>query len=869
MDFQEFFQNNDWKIAHTFTIPEKPGEYENHKTLNLSEATLNLLNDFTSGIYKHQQLAISSFLAGQNVCISTSTASGKTLVFQICAIETLIKEPSSKILAIYPLRALGSEQETRWRQAIKKTGLSNRVGRIDGGVPILQRVKILKSSSILVITPDIIHAWLLYNLRDQDVYQFIKNISLIVIDEAHVYSGVFGSNSAFLFRRLHHFITKLGGKTRLIAASATIEAPEQHLKNLTGMESLVIDSKNESSPKKALDIYLVDKPESSDYLRTLSSLMRFLVNQTEHKFVVFVDSRKQTEYLASISSVKYELEDGREILEELGSLQNLHIYPYRSGYEESDRKKIQQKLTTGQLRGVISTSALEMGIDIPYLTLGILWGIPHSAASFYQRLGRVGRHHKGVAIIINNGSINTEIIFRQPDKLFSMPLPESTLYLENHRIQYLHALCLARVRGEDDTVNAILESEEEAFSSQVEFPKNFISLCNSERIGDISAEFQSMKTQARDDPNHVFPLRDIEVQYQVEYKQGPHIRRLGSLSYSQMMREAYPGAVYYYQTQTFRVFRINFFKKRIEVRQDRKYKTKPTWLPTLIFPNLSEGNILQGFKYEDLVVLECHVQIREAIAGFTETRGKTEINVTYPLSKSLGLYFEASRFTRNYFTTGIIINHPKLDEGVKCSLLAKIVFEAFLMTIPFDKQDVHFGDDKHRTERTRFNKGSRFLSIYDQTYGSLRLTSRLMEFNTLKKVLGYAVEIAENDERFELSGEEKNALSIIYTSLQQNEPEDITLHEAVVKEIADNIEKIVQPGSVGLNIQDDKNEEFWVEEIFYHPDAGLMYKGKALYQQSKKASATMVLVPVGYIKEVPGESEVGYYNYETGEIEPG
>jgi DEAD/DEAH box helicase domain-containing protein len=411
------------------------------------------------------------------------------------------------------------------------------------------------------MTPDVIHAWLLSRVSTVSIANFLKRIALIVIDEAHTYSGVFGSNSAFLYRRLHHLISLADGRVQIIAASATIKNPKDHLEKLTGASFSVIGDDMETSPKKKATIILVNTPETRDMLTSISNLMRHTVNHTSYRFITFVDSRKQTEYIASISSRKSEKDSDLEFRTlDSDFIKDLRICPYRSGYEEDDRNRIQRKLSNGELRGVISTSALEMGIDIPHLNLGILIGIPNSATSFYQRIGRIGRHQDGLIIVVNNGSIQTESIFREPERLMEMPLSESALYLENSRIQYIHALCLARQGGEDEGLRAVLEMESDEFVSNAPFPSKFTELCNSERIGELSTEFQNMKAQAGEAPNHVYPLRDIDVQYKVECRQGPNLRHLGSLSYSQVMREAYPGAVYYYQTRAFRIYRLNTFK---------------------------------------------------------------------------------------------------------------------------------------------------------------------------------------------------------------------------------------------------------------------------------------------------------------------
>lgn len=159
-----------------------------------------------------------------------------------------------------------------------------------------------------------------------------------------------------------------------------------------------------------------------------------------------------------------------------------------------------------------------MGIDLPYLTLGVIQGIPRSATSYFQRIGRVGRRQDG--IVINNGSVMSETVFREPERIRSLPLMQSALYLHNPRIQYIHAMCLARHGGEDEVVCDAAGLEADPFGSPVDMPADFETLCRSERIGELTSEFQTMKSQAGDDPYHTFPLRDLDMQFKVEMRQG-------------------------------------------------------------------------------------------------------------------------------------------------------------------------------------------------------------------------------------------------------------------------------------------------------------------------------------------------------------
>jgi DEAD/DEAH box helicase domain-containing protein len=496
--------------------------------------------------------------------------------------------------------------------------------------------------------------------------------------------------------------------------------------------------------------------------------------------------------------------------------------------------------------------------------LGILLGVPRSATSFYQRIGRIGRQSKGEIIVINTGDIHSESVFRNPDRLWNMPLAEGALYLQNSRIQYIHALCLARPGGEHDQIcSSVNVDDSQSFTSSVDWPDGFIDLCMNERKGIIPSELQNMKAQAGDDPNHTYPLRDIDTQFQVKHKEHGYENSCGSLSYSQLMREAYPGAVYYYITKPYRVYRVNFYSKSVEVKDERRYTTKPQTIPTLVFPNLTSGNVYLGKKFDDLTAIDCNLQIRETIVGIKERRGPNELSVNYPN----GLYYDRSRFIRNYFTTGVILTHPILNtSGVRSDIIANILFEAFLMVIPFERRDINFASDKHRMKVSTINEGDRFVCIYDQTYGSLRLSGRILEEQIIMQVLDKSIELGLNDDSLNINTETKFALEQLLISLNSS-PIELNLESEIRPQAnTDNAEKIIMPGSKGLNIE-KHNEEFLVEGIFFSPHFnGLAYRGDYVLEIGHKYKDSTTIIPIKALIEIPGESKIGLYSYETGEI---
>ena len=210
MELTDYLGDNGCAFVRHSHTPALLPEYTGYADLNLSSATRAMLSHFRDGIYRHQYDAIKALLCGRNVCMTTSTSSGRAWSSILSGAELLQRRPNARILAIYPLKALTDEQELKWRQAMYQADVWMRIGRTDARYPLNHRAAILRESVVVTMTPDVVHAWSLANLADRHVKKFVANLQLIVIDEAHTYTGVFGSNSAYLFRRLQHAANGLG-----------------------------------------------------------------------------------------------------------------------------------------------------------------------------------------------------------------------------------------------------------------------------------------------------------------------------------------------------------------------------------------------------------------------------------------------------------------------------------------------------------------------------------------------------------------------------------------------------------------------------------------------------------------------------------
>jgi DEAD/DEAH box helicase domain-containing protein len=405
--------------------------------------------------------------------------------------------------------------------------------------------------------------------------------------------------------------------------------------------------------------------------------------------------------------------------------------------------------------------------------------------------------------------------------------------------------------------------EKNNFESRVKFPEGFLELCNSERLGEVPSDLQSMKAESGDDPHHTFPLRDVESQFKVEFKSGPEQRQLGYLSYGQLLREAYPGAVYYYTAKPYRIYRVNVHSKVASARREKTYSTKPQMLPTMVFPNLTQDNIFTSSFCGELLAVECNLQVRESICGYKERRGSVEQVVPYPVSAD-GIYFTQPRFTRNYFTSGVVISHPALNaEKVDCELLAQLIYEAFLMIVPFERRDINMAVDKHRVTRGPVSEGDKFLALYDQTYGSLRLSGRILEGEVLEKTFELGTELLTAQEFTESSDSTRVALEAMASCFSEGAAEySFAADQSSVDSTA--YEEVILPGSKGVNITRN-NEEFEVQTVFFSPMLqGLGYRGRHI---STTGESVVETLSIKALAPIPGETKMGFYNLATGEVE--
>jgi len=370
-------------------------------------------------LYAHQRAAWDAAERGENVMVTTGTASGKTLAFNLPVLDALTRQPKTRALYLYPTKALAQDQfRTLSGYRVPKL----RPAIYDGDTPTEQRWQIRKWSNVILTNPDMVHVGLLPNHdRWGDV---LANLRYIVVDEAHVYRGVFGSHVANVLRRLRRLARVYGSDPQFLLASATISNPGELGSSLLGAPVTVVG--DDAAPRAERTILLWNPPLLDQELglrgSALAEAAKLQASFVERglRTLTFAKSRKAAELIHRFTA------------ERLGD--DTHLSPYRAGYTAQQRREIERRLSEGDLLGVSATNALELGIDVGLLDAVISVGFPGTVASLRQQWGRAGRRGSGLAVLIASEDGLDQFFMREPDKLLGRRVEAAILDHTNPRV---------------------------------------------------------------------------------------------------------------------------------------------------------------------------------------------------------------------------------------------------------------------------------------------------------------------------------------------------------------------------------------------------------------------------------------------------
>lgn len=826
------------RVAEKLDLPSISSFYAPVPNELNSQLAERLRAQYTSGLYSHQAAAIQAFIDGEDVCLATATASGKSLVFEACAAHLLLQNRQARrtVLALYPARALVHDQMEKWASFCSTLGLN--VVRIDGGVSLLARPTLLASADIVAMTPDVAHAWLLGHMSDDANSSFLSRLALVILDEAHVYDGVFGTNMAYFMRRLQ---AACGQPPRVILATATIGEPSNFAAKLAGKSFVTIDEKMNGAGTCGKTVLLAN-PSSGCNKKQIPDVLTAISAIDGVRFLAFTDSRIGAEVTASetdSATVKGEL--GEYLEGEVLTtpyIPSSGILPYRAGYEDVDREAIQRGLLSGSISGVVATSAMELGLDIGQINVGLALNTPYSAKALTQRMGRIGRASYGVFVLLDP----EDIVARHGGlSRFLQRKPEPNwLYLDNRFLQYTNALCAAdeiRSTGRVSTVPTVMQN----------LPSEFVAMLRNELQPQepVPSELLPLKQRAMDSPHNEFPIRNgPATSFQIKAKSHSELRSIGTTTMTQMLREAYPGAIYWYLGIPYKVRQLRLREHEIVAYHTRRASTRPN-LQAMAFPQFPSG--IHRLWHSDLgFAVECDLQMRERVLGFYERvgRGKPTYSKYEP-----GSSFYEKPLQQVISTTGFCwYSHIGANEVET----AKVVRDVFCAMFGIQAQDI--GHSRFFTRRAPSGFGKCYgICVFDSVEGSLRLTERLgLHF---ADIVREALIVGQNSPLQPVLSE----LVVFAQSLKQVPLVSDNTGEAVgyddwIEGIAPGERVTYAPGNAG------EAREVLIVELRLAKD-GPRYVFEDLSHNGAKYS-----VPLRAIQADEGTS-VGFWNIATGEFE--
>jgi len=397
-------------------------------------------------LYAHQRDAWDVAARGDHLILATGTASGKSLAFNLPVLDALAREPKDRALYLYPTKALAQDQ-ARALAELKAPNL--RAAIYDGDTPAERRWQIRRWANVILTNPDMLHVGLLpHHDRWADV---LHNLRYIVVDEAHVYRGVFGSHVGNVLRRLLRLAGVYGASPQLLFASATIANPGELAAALGAVGATVVD--RDAAPRAERTVALWN-PELLDAelglraspLGEASRLMAALVSRGL-RTICFAKSRKAAELIHKFTVQRVDTETGAR------------LSPYRAGYTPAQRREIERRLVEGELLGVSATDALELGIDIGLLDCAISVGFPGTVASLRQQWGRAGRRGHGLAVLIASEDALDQYFMREPEMLLGRKVEAAILDHANPRILDGHVRAAAFEAPVDDADRGTLGDE--------------------------------------------------------------------------------------------------------------------------------------------------------------------------------------------------------------------------------------------------------------------------------------------------------------------------------------------------------------------------------------------------------------------------
>jgi len=559
-------------------------------------------------LYTHQCAAIEAARAGNHPLVVTSAASGKSLTYFLPILERLLTDRSARALLLFPIKALEQDQ-LKALESLLPVGQEIRAAILDGDTPASRRVKLRDDPpQLLLSNPDMLHLSLLpYHAQWRELWQ---NLRYVVLDELHTYRGVFGSHIAHVLRRLRRVAAAYGASPQFIACSATISNPLDLSEKLTELTFELIEG--DGAPQRGKRFLLIN-PTGSPYTEATELLLRCL--RSGLKTIAFAKARKIAELIAM-----WARESDRSLATKLKA--------YRAGFRADERRAIEQGLFSERLSGVVTTSALELGIDVGGLDACLLVGYPGSITSTWQRGGRVGRGQREALIMMVALPDSLDQYFvRHPDDFFSRPYEAAIVDPKNRQILAGH-LVAAASEVPLQTSDPFYGAEEELIGTLHEQGRLLLSADGTEWYARERHPQRRISIRSLGEPCAIL---------------GPDGRAIGTIDGIRALHECHPGAIYLHQGQQYEIETLDLIQHKIQARPVTvDYYTGPLTEKETEILEILESRDHHGVPYR-----LGRLKVTERVLGYERRRifGQGRLG-SYPLDlppqtfETVGLWFE-------------------------------------------------------------------------------------------------------------------------------------------------------------------------------------------------------------------------------------
>ncbi|NIM20025.1 MAG: DEAD/DEAH box helicase [Candidatus Latescibacteria bacterium] len=548
----------DGQIVHAETLSPREADYALLSPPPQERLQRILAAEGIDKLYVHQARAVEKVRSGINVVVVTGTASGKTLCYNLPVLESIVEDPECCALYLYPTKALAQDQlRTLNRYRSVDPALPLRTGTYDGDTPPSTRRKLKNEANVLLTNPDMLHSGILPN---HGIWaRFFERLRYVVIDEIHAYRGVFGSNICHVLRRLNRICAHYGAEPVYICCSATIRNPLELAEKLTAGSMVLVDE--DGSPRGEKTVVFWNPPFLGDNVMERRSAnieaSRLLTDVVKdgRQAIAFVRARVVSEVIT-----KY----AKEMLSHEAPSLSRAVKAYRGGYLPEERRRIERGLFDGELKAVVSTNALELGIDVGALECAVLVGYPGSIASTWQQAGRAGRGSEpSLVFLIPYDSPIDQYMVQHPDYFFGRT-PESAV-VDPHNPH----IVLSHMRSAAFEL-PIVPTDWEGFG---EYCGSILRIL--EEDGQVKRKGDKFYWCGGSYPSADVPLRNIGDDVYTIIERGEENRVIGTIDEASAFMQVHPGAIYLHNEETYFVGTLDIDKKIAYVeKEDIDYYTQ-------------------------------------------------------------------------------------------------------------------------------------------------------------------------------------------------------------------------------------------------------------------------------------------------------